>query len=349
MVACIANIKDNSYENKIRLEQVIKVMLVGMSEANRDGTGLAFAALDGRVFMTKTAKPGKLVSDEFVLDADIDYKHFIMHSRMATHGEPNDMNAHPHETKFGYLVHNGWCPSLFEKHKASMKTGCDSEALAQIYHPDPAEFEKGLLGSEHFAIIHLEADGSKVVVMNKNKMLYKVHSKILSADIFLTSCAVIKDVGILLNEALDYNMVHDGDIFTLDGENISASKFKFADTGYSWSQGWGEYSGGMSHDRSWYGYQYNKQKALEASNRSPAKPIYYNRNKKKDNSIPDYVFRMTRKERKRWIRENKEKRDEYVQFWMDNERELAQQEAQEKEFREDGFMILDSDGNVIDE
>ncbi len=346
MVATLANIKDNSYENKIRLEQTLKVMLNGMSESNRDGTGIAFAATDGRVFMSKTALQGKIVADSFSLDIDIDYKHFILHTRMATHGATNDMNAHPHETKFGYLVHNGWCPSLYQKHKEVMKTGCDSEALAHVYDPDPVEFEKGLLGSEHFAIIHLDADGSKVHVMNKNKMLYKAHSKVLSADIFLTSNSVISDIAKLLNEKLDTTMIHDGDTYMLDGENIIANKFKFADSGYyGMAWGSGEY-GNWSHDRDWYKSHYG-QKALESSNSH--KPINYNRPHQKETSIPNYVLRMSRKERKRWIRENKEKRDEYVQFWTDHERELSQQESEEDDFRKNGFTILDCDGNVIDE
>ncbi len=355
MVACIANIKDNTLLNKLRLEEVLKAMLVGMSESNKDGTGMAFAATDGRVFMNKTAKAGKLVADEFSLDVDIDYKHFILHTRMATHGATNDINAHPHETKHGFMVHNGWCPGLFQKHKEVMKTGCDTEALAYVYSHDPSEFDKNLLGTEHFAIIHLDSDGSNVRVMNKNKMLYRVHSKLLSADIFLTSSTVIKDVGKLIGEDLDYQMVNDGEIFLLDGETIQGSKFKFTDSGYgSWNYyDWeGDYSTSSSrnvrgHNRHWYFEQYQKQKALES--RSSGKPVYHNRGKRRDNDIPNFVFGMTRKERKRWIRENKEKRDEYIKFWMAHEDELSKQEAQEKEFRENGFTILDADGNVIDD
>ncbi len=346
MVLAIANIRDNSFENKVRIEQALKIALAGMAEVNKDGTGMAFSAVDGRVFMTKSAKEGHVVAEEFMIDLDIDYKHFIAHTRMATHGATNDMNAHPHETKFGYIVHNGWCPSLYQAHKKEMKTGCDSEALAHVYDNDPAVFDKNLLGSEHFALIHLDSNGKNVTIMNKNKMLYKCHSKTLSADIFLTSSSVIKDIGKSIGEELDFKMVHDGEVYVLDGEKIHDSKFKFTDTGYS---SWGEYSwGAYSNDKDWFSKRYDSTPESEKRKES-GKPIYYNRSKRKETNIPDHVFSMTRKERRRWIRDNKDKRDDYIQFWMDHERELNQQETQEEELRKDGFIILDCDGNILNE
>lgn len=355
MVGTIANIQDNSFENKFRLEVAIRTMLKGMSEMNKDGTGVAFATTEGNVFMSKSKNEGKVFAETFTLDGDLEYKHFIMHTRMATHGAVTDENAHPHESKFGYLVHNGWCPSLYTKHKAEMKTGCDSEALALVYNPDPAEFEKGLIGSEHFAIIHLDSDGSKVHVMNKNKMLYKAHSKTLSADIFLTSSYVIKEVGKAIGEELDYRMVKDGEVFTLDGSYIAESTYKFKDSGYGaygsyYEGGWYDYSSMREHGGRDYRAQYYNQQQKFLSQRSSAhdRGIGF-KNRRKDDSLPSYVQSMTRKERKRWIKENKERRDNYIQFWVDQEKDLLLQEQQEKEFREDGFLILDADGNVIEE
>ncbi len=43
MVLAIANIRDNSFENKVRIEQALKIALAGMAEVNKDGTGMAFS------------------------------------------------------------------------------------------------------------------------------------------------------------------------------------------------------------------------------------------------------------------------------------------------------------------
>ncbi len=342
MVAAICNVKDNSIENKDRLESVIKLMLKGMSESNKDGTGIVLSTQENQVLMTKTAKVGSEVAETFVLDIALDYRHFVFHTRLATMGPRSDLNAHPHETKFGHLVHNGWCPSLYNAHKEQMKTGCDSEALAYVFNPNLDLFSAALNGYEHFAVIHLDNEGKKVLAINKNKCLYQAYSKVLSAELVLTSQSVLSDIGKLLNESLDIKPIHDNHIMSFDGKNTNRSEFKFVDKGYEhmlyeWESGQSTWKEDWKRSQSWAG-----------RNLEPVQRRLHNNQP----DMPRHIKKMTRRERKQWIRENKARREEYVQFWH-QQREIFEEQsaenAQERDWDKEGFQIVDYMGNIVNE
>ena len=104
-----------------------------------DSAGLAIIDKDGNLHSYKRkgqvqeladAVPSKLV------DAHIG----IAHTRWATHGEPNQQNAHPHTDESGkiYLVHNGVIENYADlketllKKKHTFKSETDTEVLAHL-------------------------------------------------------------------------------------------------------------------------------------------------------------------------------------------------------------------------
>jgi len=195
-----------------------------------DSAGIAVLTDDGEVFIEK--KAGKLTNLTDHLNGDAPAGHpGIGHTRWATHGRPNDTNAHPHTDCSGKLalIHNGIIENyaeikdrlIEEGHRFTSET--DTEVLAHLietkYSGDLVDAVRQALnevrGAYAIGVMHTD-HRDRIVGARMNVPLIV---GLGDGEGFLAS-----DVPAILEHTKNVIILHEGDIadVTSDGTRISS-------------------------------------------------------------------------------------------------------------------------------
>ena len=204
-----------------------KILVQGlhkMEYRGYDSAGIALHQNDSIAHLRALGKV-QLLEDKMVIEKPKS-KLGIAHTRWATHGEPSEINAHPHQSKNNvYIVHNGIIENYIELRKSLIKDGyeflsqTDSELIAHLLDLylkqgnnmiDAMYLAKAKLeGAYAIAAIDINDSEHLVVARNKSPLLLG-----LGTDEILAASDPLA-IGQLTNEFI---FLEDGDVAEISAE-----------------------------------------------------------------------------------------------------------------------------------
>lgn len=165
-----------------------EILLKGLEKLEYRGYDSAGIAVRNEEGVTVFKEKGRIADLRGAVDEDVAAKIGIGHTRWATHGVPNRLNAHPHQSASGRftLVHNGVIENYHLLQKTylkgiPMKSDTDTEVIVQLVELFVKEglstadaFRKTLSllhGSYALALLDAEAADTIFVAKNKSPLL----------------------------------------------------------------------------------------------------------------------------------------------------------------------------------
>ena len=192
-----------------------------------DSAGIA--VYDNKINLTKTK--GRLANLEARLEGSLNTGNVgIGHTRWATHGEPSDINSHPHMNNSGSiaLVHNGIIENYMSLKEELIQAGqvflseTDTEVavhLIDLYYQETGDLLEAVIGAVNriqgsfaFAVV-CQDDPTRIITTKKDSPLVLGKG---NGENFIAS-----DIPAILKHTRDIYIVEDGEIGIITKDDIT--------------------------------------------------------------------------------------------------------------------------------
>ncbi|MFJ8237816.1 glutamine--fructose-6-phosphate transaminase (isomerizing) [Ureibacillus sp. NPDC094379] len=229
------------YNGELDSKEILLKGLEKLEYRGYDSAGIALHSAEG---ITVFKEKGRIADLRTAVNDDVVAHIGIGHTRWATHGVPNKLNAHPHKSASGRftLVHNGVIENYHLLQKAylkgiQMQSDTDTEVIVQLVELFANEglttvdaFRKTLSllhGSYALALLDSEDENTIYVAKNKSPLLVGVGDgfNVVASDAM--AMLQVTDQFIELRDK-EVVLVHKDqvEISTLDGRQIERKPFK---------------------------------------------------------------------------------------------------------------------------
>ena len=214
-------------------QQAAPILLDGLARMEYrgyDSAGVAVRSETKGLQVYKSKGRLQVLSDMIHGGADVEGKLGIGHTRWATHGEPNDINAHPHVSEDGRIamVHNGIIENYMEikqqllRHGVTFKSETDTEVAAQLleFHYNECHnmleavgrVLRRIEGSYAFGIICADYPNALIAARKDSPLIIGCGEN----ENFIAS-----DVTAVISHTRDVIYMEDGEIAVLTAEGVN--------------------------------------------------------------------------------------------------------------------------------
>lgn len=154
---------------------------IAIDTESRGPHSFGFAWLDSRNRLRMFKQVGRISRHLPLLQMVADARLLIGHTRYATHGEINEINAHPHACDGGWIVHNGQIfnyEDVQERYGLKPISDCDSETIGLLVEEldgtlmDRVEKAVTELANQNFAMMGLWKSPNKMIVARTGNPLH---------------------------------------------------------------------------------------------------------------------------------------------------------------------------------
>lgn len=209
-----------------------EILLKGLEKLEYRGYDSAGIAVHNEEGVTIFKEKGRIADLRKAVDEDVEANVGIGHTRWATHGVPNRLNAHPHQSATGRftLVHNGVIENYHLLQKAYLKgiqmnSDTDTEVIVQLVDLFSKEglstieaFRKTLSllhGSYALALLDNEDVETIYVAKNKSPLLVGVGE---------TFNVIASDAMAMLQVTDQFIELHDKEVVVVKKDSVQISK-----------------------------------------------------------------------------------------------------------------------------
>ena len=209
---------------------VVPILMEGLRRLEYRGYDSAgVAVMDSGATLRRVRSPGKVgVLNELLKETSVSGAVGIAHTRWATHGEPNETNAHPHlSRKTVAVVHNGIIENhvslrtRLEQQGYAFTSQTDTEVIAHLVH-SKLGVGTNLLAAVRLAVTELDGAYS-IGVINSDEPDRIVAARLgspLVVGIGVGEHFIASDVAALIPVTQRFVFLEDGDVAEVRRESV---------------------------------------------------------------------------------------------------------------------------------